>query len=425
MVGSMEHLLEKTAEKELTALLEQHIKNTKIKNIMKERRLCDHCLGRLFARVGYGVDNTTRGRLIREHFDYSSEISEKCWLCSDLFNEVEKFSEMIVEKLNDWEFNNFLIGCRIDIEIVEREESLWSEAAVEQFEPIKSEINREVGKLVEKRVGKEVNFERPEVVATIDTRYDDVEIQVAPLFIYGRYLKKIRGIPQTKWTCKHCLGKGCELCNHTGKMYAESVEELIAKEVMEITMGKGHSFHGMGREDIDAKMLGNGRPFIIEIKTPIKRNIDYTSIQKRINRSAEGKVEVMELRSSDRREVVAIKSVRCQKTYSVLVELGKKVNKEKLNEVVKAFKGKEIAQQTPLRVVHRRADKRRKRRILDIKAELTEMENEAELIITAEAGTYIKEFVHGDEGRTRPSLAEGLGMKCEVKRLDVIKIHEE
>ncbi len=421
----MEHLLEKTAEKELTALLEQHIKNTKIENIMKERRLCDHCLGRLFARVGYGVDNTTRGRLIREHFDYSSEISEKCWLCSDLFNEVEKFSEMIVEKLNDWEFNNFLIGCRIDIEIVEREESLWSEAAVEQFEPIKSEINREVGKLVEKRVGKEVNFERPEVVATIDTRYDDVEIQVAPLFIYGRYLKKIRGIPQTKWTCKHCLGKGCELCNHTGKMYAESVEELIAKEVMEITMGKGHSFHGMGREDIDAKMLGNGRPFIIEIKTPIKRNIDYTSIQKRINRSAEGKVEVMELRSSDRREVVAIKSVRCQKTYSVLVELGKKVNKEKLNEVVKAFKGKEIAQQTPLRVVHRRADKRRKRRILDIKAELTEMENEAELIITAEAGTYIKEFVHGDEGRTRPSLAEGLGMKCEVKRLDVIKIHEE
>lgn len=421
----MEHLLEKTAEKELTALLEQHIKNTKIKNIMKERRLCDHCLGRLFARVGYGVDNTTRGRLIREHFDYSSEISEKCWLCNDLFNEVEKFSEMIVEKLNDWEFNNFLIGCRIDIEIVEREESLWSEAAVEQFEPIKSEINREVGKLVEKRVGKEVNFERPEVVATIDTRYDDVEIQVAPLFIYGRYLKKIRGIPQTKWTCKHCLGKGCELCNHTGKMYAESVEELIAKEVMEITMGKGHSFHGMGREDIDAKMLGNGRPFIIEIKTPIKRNIDYTSIQKRINRSAEGKVEVMELRSSDRREVVAIKSVRCQKTYSVLVELGKKVNKEKLNEVVKAFKGKEIAQQTPLRVVHRRADKRRKRRILDIKAELTEMENEAELIITAEAGTYIKEFVHGDEGRTRPSLAEGLGMKCEVKRLDVIKIHEE
>ena len=421
----MEHLLEKTAEKELTALLEQHIKNTKIKNIMKERRLCDHCLGRLFARVGYGVDNTTRGRLVREHFDYPSEISEKCWLCSDLFNEVEKFSEMIVEKLNEWEFNNFLVGCRIDIEIVEREESLWSEAAVEQFEPIKSEINREVGKLVEKRVGKEVNFERPEVVATIDTRYDDVEIQVAPLFIYGRYLKKIRGIPQTKWTCKHCLGKGCELCNHTGKMYAESVEELIAKEVMEITMGKGHSFHGMGREDIDAKMLGDGRPFILEIKTPRKRNLDYTSIQKRINRSAEGKVEVRELRVSDRREVVAIKSVRSPKTYSVLVELGKKVNKEKLNEVVKAFKGKEIAQQTPLRVVHRRADKRRKRRILDIKAELNERENEAELIITAEAGTYIKEFVHGDEGRTRPSLAEGLGMKCEVKRLDVIEIHEE
>ena len=58
--GCMEHLLKKTPEKELITMLEHHVKNTKIEDIMKERRLCDHCLGRLFAKVGYGVDNATR-----------------------------------------------------------------------------------------------------------------------------------------------------------------------------------------------------------------------------------------------------------------------------------------------------------------------------------------------------------------------------
>ena len=44
--------------------------------------------------------------------------------------------------------------------------------------------------------------------------------------------------------------------------------------------------------------------------------------------------------------------------------------------------------------------------------------------MTAEAGTYIKEWVHGDGGRTRPSLSERLGVACEVLELDVLDIHD-
>jgi len=51
--------------------------------------------------------------------------------------------------------------------------------------------------------------------------------------------------------------------------------------------------------------------------------------------------------------------------------------------------------------------------------------NEATLIIKAESGTYIKELVTGDDGRTTPSLAELAGVKMEVKELDVIEIGEE
>ena len=31
------------------------------------------------------------------------------------------------------------------------------------------------------------------------------------------------------------------------------------------------AFHGMGREDIDVRCLGRGRPFVVELKSPMRR----------------------------------------------------------------------------------------------------------------------------------------------------------
>ena len=36
-----------------------------------------------------------------------------------------------------------------------------------------------------------------------------------------------------------------------------------------------------------------------------------------------------------------------------------------------------------------------------------------------QAGTYIKEFVHGDFGRTEPSLCSLLDCECDILQLDV------
>jgi len=43
----------------------------------------------------------------------------------------------------------------------------------------------------------------------------------------------------------------------------------------------------------------------------------------------------------------------------------------------------------------------------------------------AQAGTYIKEFVHGDEGRTLPNLGTFLGCTeaAQILQLDVLQIH--
>ena len=118
-----------------------------------------------------------------------------------------------------------------------------------------------------------------------------------------------------------------------------------------------------------------------------------------------------------------IKSAKHPKSYSVEVEADDPVEEEKLNEVVTAFNGLTVDQRTPARVSHRRGDKVRKRRVLGISARKT-AEKEFTLEITGQAGIYIKELVHGDGGRTVPSIAERLGTGCRVKALDVIAIHD-
>ena len=204
-------------------------------------------------------------------------------------------------------------------------------------------------------------------------------------------------------------------------MYPTSVEELIAGEVMRESGGTAHALHGMGREDVDARMLGRGRPFIIEIKEPRKRRIDLDAAVRRIN--ASGMVEVDRLTPATGGDVVALKEDRAAKTYRVLLRTAPPVEEAKLKGTLPVLVGEPIAQRTPGRVVHRRADTTRARRLLS--AEVVGVEGDrAELRVTAEAGTYIKEWVHGDGGRTRPSLAERLGAACEVLELDVLDVHD-
>lgn len=396
--------------------------------------LCLNCLGRQFAKLGHGMSNKERGFYLRNALlnliadeKIKKEIvheAPECWVCKNLFDEIENFSDLVVNELQKYSYNTFLVGSKIDADIVDREERLWGELGNLQYEPIKAEINREVGKLVEAKVKKEVNFERPDIVAVIDTRFDNVALQISSLYIYGRYKKFERGIPQTRWDCKACMGKGCKRCNNTGKMYETSVEEIIAHEVMKVTKGAEHSFHGMGREDIDARMLGNGRPFVLEIKIPIRRQVDLENLQKHINEYAKSRVEVSDLRRSSKNEVVSLKDAKVFKSYDVEVEFPQAMDYGKLKEVVRAFKNKTIQQATPKRVLHRRADKIRTRTVKDMGIEIID-EKSARFKITGESGIYIKELIHGDEGRTIPSIADYLNIAIVIKNLDVIYIHDK
>jgi tRNA pseudouridine synthase 10 len=272
-------------------------------------------------------------------------------------------------------------------------------------------------------------------------------VQVNSAFVYGRYKKLERDIPQTEWPCRECGGSGkqlavggvskqdsearetesrggeepCDHCGGSGYLYDESVEELTTPPVLDAMDGGEALFHGAGREDVDALMIGTGRPFVIEVKQPRERNVDTDALQAEINEFAEGKAEVTDLTLATHEMVERVKELDASKTYRMDVAFEDDVTEQTLEEAIEELRGTTVEQDTPQRVDHRRASITRTRTVYDIDGHLEDPRT-AELEIHGEGGLYVKELVSGDEGRTTPSLAGLLDVGAEVTALDVVSV---
>jgi tRNA pseudouridine synthase 10 len=400
--------------------------NEQVKAILTYGKICDHCLGRFFGKRSHGLSNDERGRGLKIAFALAenqpfTQFSDTCWVCGNFFDNVPLWADRVVDAVKNLEFKTLLVGCHVPPLIAENEEMVWSDLSLADPEPFKSEVNREVGKVVSSQIGKVVDFKKPDVVIILDASAGTVEVQVNSVFFYGRYQKFERGIPQTHWDCRACKGRGCEKCNFTGAQYLDSVEELIGRPVIEMFDAENAVLHGAGREDIDARMIGTGRPFILEVVAPKKRSIDLADLESAINQAAEGRVSVAIKRWADRAEVETLKSNKAHKKYRILVEVDGELSADEFANALKSLKGVTIQQRTPERVAHRRADKIRERKVLDIGL-AGEQDGRFIVEVLGEAGLYIKELVSGDSGRTIPSLAEILKRKAHVTSLDVTQV---
>ncbi len=205
-------------------------------------------------------------------------------------------------------------------------------------------------------------------------------------------------------------------------MYPESVEELSSKQLLEAAQGEETFFHASGREDIDARMLGSGRPFVIEISKPKKRFFDLTPIEAQINAEAVGKVEVSGLRFTTKDVVRNLKKGECaQKEYALLAEFENELSDQDLKLIEEKLSGSCIKQQTPLRVMHRRADLIREKYIYQVKVKKVSLKR-ALLEIHCQGGLYVKELVSGDEGRTVPNVSDLLNNRAKTLKLDVLNV---
>lgn len=394
--------------------------------------ICNHCLGRKFSDVVEGNGNVERGEKIRKALELPEyDEDTKCDICSDIFKEIDSsLLDLVYEKIDflEVEFDTFVVGCKLPKEIVEKD-ALISEKLGLDVEILKREVNREMGKILEKNLPQEVDFDKEDVIIMADFRRmlkEDVEnpvqvrIQINPIFIEGRYNKLVRNIPQTKWPCRKCKGRGCEACNFTGKQYPESVEELLSQTALKYSKGYEAKFHGAGREDIDVRMLGDGRPFVLEIKEPRIRKLDLEKIEREANEAALGKTAYHNLKYTVRKRKAEIKtsSPDTYKVYRALVECEDEIREEDLDKLQSLHT---IQQRTPIRVSHRRADKIREKEVKELSCKYINPHS-FEMIIKTEGGLYIKELISSDEGRSKPSVSEVLGTQAICAELDVIEV---
>ena len=228
-----------------------------------------------------------------------------------------------------------------------------------------------------------------------------------PLYIKGNYNKFSREIGQSPWEIN-----GERVC-------VSSVEEEIKKIIIERYEAEDLKFNAGGREDRDVRMLGVGRPFMLEIINPKKDmgNV-IKKIEEEINTSSKFiKVNNLEKCEKEYTEFIKKAEVNKMKIYSCFVWVQKELNDDdikKLNNI----KNMEVNQKTPLRVLHRRSLMDRKKIIYELKAEKIN-KHFMILDVISSAGTYIKEFVHSDLMRTKPSIKSILDCDTDILQLDV------
>ena len=378
--------------------------------VLAESPVCDACLGRVFAGRSHGLGNAERGKALRvtlamlDDEPFEPAEPDACWVCEGQASRVDEWATWAANELSDVDFETYQVGTRLPPLLEANDDLLREEAGLEPDagESLKRELNR------------------------------------------------------TEWPCRECDGAGvtrdgerCDHCDGTGYMYEVSVESLVAPAIREAMGGSGATFHGAGREDVDALMLGTGRPFVVEVANPTDRFPDLESLEAEVNERAAGKAEVEGLALATYEMVERVKELPATKTYRATVRLAEPVDEEAFEDALATLSGATIEQRTPERVSHRRADKVRTREVFSIGGELDEPSGTRDgepagttavddgsagaghgattgtVEVHGEGGLYIKELLHGDGGRTEPSLAGLLGVDVEVTALDEVAVEAE
>eukprot|EP01125_Pyxidicula_operculata_P017197 TRINITY_DN6014_c0_g1_i1.p1 TRINITY_DN6014_c0_g1~~TRINITY_DN6014_c0_g1_i1.p1 ORF type:complete len:544 (+),score=73.14 TRINITY_DN6014_c0_g1_i1:6-1637(+) len=256
-------------------------------------------------------------------------------------------------------------------------------------------------------------------VASEDTRKNlsyVIEFQQNPVFVAGRYIKLSRTISQACWKVK---GE---------RIGDDSVEEIIGNPLLKAFNSPEFKISSSGREDIDVRMLGIGRPFIFQIinpKTPLTGKTMIDSLQDQINESPH--VKVLYLQSVDRSNCKEMREGEKEKKkhYRALIQISKPITDKSILDNINNYPQPfEINQKTPIRVLHRRSLMSRPRTIHSMSCEYVSPRF-FYLDLVTQAGTYVKEFAHGDLGRTSPSLSAILKFEdalCDLLLLDVAKV---
>ncbi len=370
------------------------------KLILKEHSLCDSCLGRI---LGPKLGLTSHKRLGKKIRDILKQQNPKsCYICKNMMLTLDVQLEKMLAMSKDYDFSSFLIGAVLRPSILDRDDLIRSKFKLRGIHSIKNDVTREIGKRFGRKTRTTVNYKNPDIVFMLDFKNEECEIKPKPVFVYGRYTKTVRGIPQKQKPCENCNGKGCFVCEFHGIIEYDSVEGKIANFLFKKFEAQKVKITWVGSEDEASMVLGKGRPFFAKLFNPHKREISFGQ-----------KVNLKEIVIKNLKTVEKIPNdiIRFTSEIEMNVETEKEVESSQLKKLYK-LKDQPI-------FVYENSGKRNQKKIYQIRYKKIST-NSFSVFMEADGGIPLKRFVNGFE--VAPSLTSILENQCKCQVFDFHKV---
>ncbi|MCK4429422.1 MAG: hypothetical protein KAU95_03535 [Candidatus Aenigmarchaeota archaeon] len=355
----------------------------RVRKILEDYSICDECLGRQFHALLPKIPNKEKGQTLRNYVrinsvfkDEKSEFKkeETCCLCNNIFDKMDFYIGEVKKKIKKYEFNTMLIGSKIPAELISKEEDFWEEEGVDLCEAIKSDFNREIGYRIKNLTNKKIEFDNPDIMIVVNPGTNEINLQISPLYIMGKY-KKI-------------LPKG-------------KLQNIIGNALVKDSKACEAVFYSIGRLEQNVT-TSCYRPFVVMLKNPEKRKLELKKIRKKINKLKS--ISVSTLDYSDRDEIDNMKNEKITATYSITLEVRKKLDIKEARKKLMRLKNKRITQFLK--------QKTRNPYIRKINVRVSGKN----LTITMEStvGFSINSFL---EGKSKPNLKKLIGENFKIKKI--------
>jgi len=383
-------------------MLEEHDKIIhQSKSILKECDLCDNCLGRFFINSAHLSSGKRLGNKIRNSIN--SRAVTKCYVCKNLFSNADLYVRMMQNASIGYEFSTFTVGAILKQSIIERDDRLRSKFHLRGVDGIKTAVTKELGAKFARKTKTSIDHLSPDITFTINFRSGQCNVKSRSIFLYGRYSKGKRGLPQKEESCQDCKGKGCIFCNNHGIVSFDSIEGKIAQFLYEKFETDQVKFTWIGGEDRASLVVGNGRPFFAKLLSPKKRNVRLAK------KSNLDEIMIHALRKIDH---IPNGSIRFKSKIKMLVLAKNDISSNSLKQL------KQLVT-VPIEITDSN-NKQHKRVIHKLKYKKNSLQSFT-VEIEADGGIPIKRFVDGFN--IIPNISSILGIQCSCEKFDINQIY--
>ena len=362
-------------------------------DILKNYELCCHCLGRLFSKQLHLSSNKLLGQKLKKNF----KSSQKCFICKNLFDNLNYFLKIMIDYASDYSYHTFSIGTTVKPSIVDRDDYIRSQYKLTGTDSVKTDITKELSKSFSKKTKKVLVFSDPEIHFLINFKNESCQLHSKSITFSGRYVKTVRGITQKQKSCINCNGDGCRTCLLHGISEFTSVEGIISKYIFKKFGGTTTKFTWIGGEDKSSLVFGAGRPFFVKLNHPNKRTSKLTSID----------LDSIKLKNLKIIDTFPQKPIMFNSSIEIKISSKSTLDSQYLKKL------KNICNNPVM--VYEKSGKRFEKQIFSLSYKKHSLHNFS-LFVKVEGGLPIRRFIEG--GDVSPNISDVLNCKCTCEEFD-------